>query len=120
MEPADGIGAAVGEFAALALRGGFAVNERGGEALLTAIRNLIEWIDEQQTQLAFLNQVAKLGSSNNAEAMKPFLQQVANDEQGFITQLLRLRESLASAETGVRQAMANYQQADHQAAGTLS
>ncbi|GAA3004718.1 hypothetical protein [Actinokineospora diospyrosa] len=114
------IGAQMGEFASAAARGGFAVNEHGGAALLRAIGNLVEWIDEQQVQLRLLTRVAKLGSSNNAEIMKPFLQQVASDDQGFITQLLQLRASLVQGEEAIRQAMANYQQVDQQAAREMN
>ncbi|MBM7773387.1 ribosomal 50S subunit-associated protein YjgA (DUF615 family) [Actinokineospora baliensis] len=117
---AGAIGAQMGEFASAAARGGFAVNEHGGTALLKAIANLIEWIDEQQVELRLLTRVAQLGSSNNAEIMKPYLQQVATDDRGFITQLLQLRASLTQGEEAIRQAMANYQQVDQQAARGLN
>ncbi len=109
----------MGQFAALAANGEFAVNERGGQALLKAIRNLIEWIDDQQVRSAYLQQIAKLGTSNNAQVMQPFLQNVASDGSGFITQLQQLRTTLIDAEAGIRQAMANYQHADGQAADKL-
>ncbi|GLW95120.1 hypothetical protein [Actinokineospora globicatena] len=120
METVGEIGGEIGRFAALAARGGFAVNEQGGQALLRAIRNLIRWIDDQQSDLIMLTQTAKLGSSNNAEVMKTFLQQVATDGAGFITQVTSLRESLAAAEQAITQAMANYEQADQHAASRLN
>ncbi|WP_245614056.1 hypothetical protein [Actinokineospora inagensis] len=113
------IGSGVGQFAALAASGGFAVNERGGQALIAAIERLVGWIDDQQASLLQLAQTAKLGSSTNAKAMQPFMKQVATDQAGFLTQLKQLRESLVTAETSIKQAMANYRQADDHAAGTF-
>ncbi|GAA3004730.1 hypothetical protein [Actinokineospora diospyrosa] len=118
--PAGAIGSVMGEFAALAARGGFAVNEHGGDALLKAIRSMIRWIDDQELDLQLLTQRAKLGSSSNAMVMAPFLQQVATDSSGFITQLTQLRKSLTEADQAIVQAMANYQREDHEAAGSLS
>ncbi|WP_026421582.1 hypothetical protein [Actinokineospora inagensis] len=127
MDAADGggallggvIGGAMGEFAALAASGGFEVNEHGGQALLTAIHNMIEWLDSQRSELVNLRERAKLGSSTNAEVMKPFMQQVASDGQGFLTQLAQLRDSLGTAEKAITQAMANYRATDDLAAGSL-
>ncbi|RLK62242.1 hypothetical protein [Actinokineospora cianjurensis] len=117
--PPGAIGAAVGQFAALAARGAFAVNEHGGQALLKPIRDMVAWIDDQRDRFEVLRNVAKLGSSTNAEVMKPFLQDVAGDEAGFITQVLLLRVSLIAAEEAILQAMASYQQSDDQAADRL-
>ncbi|SES26201.1 hypothetical protein [Actinokineospora terrae] len=110
--PLSAIGRAMDDFAGNAASGRFSVNERGGEALLTAIRNMAEWVDGQQFGFDLLLQSPKLGSSNNAEVMKPFLQQVAGDERGFVTQLKQFRESLVKAEEGIKQAMANYRATD--------
>ncbi|GAA2984232.1 hypothetical protein LV75_005477 [Actinokineospora diospyrosa] len=103
-------------FAALAAQGSFTVNPHGGQALLKPIRDLVAWIDRERRVFDRLRQVPMLGSSNNAEVMKPFMQKVAGDEAGFITQLLALRESLIVAEQAVTEAMAHYQEADDQAA----
>ncbi|GLW90858.1 hypothetical protein Aglo03_16740 [Actinokineospora globicatena] len=109
----------MGEFVALAARGGFAVNEHGGRALLKAIHEMLAWIDDQRYYLDALRQEPLLGSSTNAQAVKPFMREVAEDESGFLTQLLKLRESLGAAESAIQQAMANYQGADAQAADRL-
>ncbi|GLW92396.1 hypothetical protein [Actinokineospora globicatena] len=110
--PLSAIGRAMNDFAGNAASGRFAVNERGGEALLAAIRNMAAWVDSEGFGHDILLRQAKLGSSNNAEVMKPFLQQVAGDEQGFVTQLRHFRESLVKAEEGIKQAMANYRATD--------
>ncbi|WP_026424892.1 hypothetical protein [Actinokineospora inagensis] len=114
------IGATMGQFAALAANGEFAVNEQGGQALLKAIRNLATWIDRQTQESWRLTDAAKLGSSNNAKVMTPYMQQVASDGQGFVTQIEQLRESLSSAAAAIEQAMANYQQTDHDSAVKLA
>ncbi|RLK60485.1 hypothetical protein [Actinokineospora cianjurensis] len=110
--PLSAIGRAMDDFAGNAASGRFSLNERGGESLLAAIRNMAEWVDSQQFGFDLLLQSPKLGSSNNAEVMKPFLQLVAGDEQGFVTQLKQFRESLVKAEEGIKQAMANYRATD--------
>jgi hypothetical protein len=106
------IGKAMGDFASGAASGAFAVNEQGGEALLAAIRDMADWVDSEYNKLYVVGQEAKLGDSLGAKVMKPYLQQVATDEQGFLPQLVAFRESLVKAEEGIRQAMANYQHTD--------
>ncbi|GAA3008761.1 hypothetical protein [Actinokineospora diospyrosa] len=115
--PLSAIGRAMNDFAGGAASGRFAVNERGGEALLAAIRNMAVWVDTESFRLRILAQVPSLGSSNNAEAMKPFMHQVATDERGFLTQLDEFRKSLVKAEEGITQAMANYRATDDGNAG---
>ncbi|GAA3021435.1 hypothetical protein [Actinokineospora globicatena] len=110
--PLSAIGRAMNDFAGNAASGRFAVNERGGEALLAAIRNMAAWVDSQSNRLRALAQTPQLGTSNNAQVMKPYMQQVAVDDQGFLTQLTSFRESLVKAEEGIKQAMANYRQTD--------
>jgi hypothetical protein len=51
--------------------------------------------------------------------MKPYIQQVANDNQGFLTVLRQFRESLTKAEQGIRTAMANYQATEEANKSTL-
>ncbi|WP_026421592.1 hypothetical protein [Actinokineospora inagensis] len=114
------IGSAVGDFAALAARGGFEVNEHGGQALLNAVNNMIDWIDSRAQNFYELGQTAMLGSSTNATAMKPYLQQVATDKAGFVTQVKQLRGSLAAAAVAIQQAMANYRQTDQHVAENLT
>ncbi|GGS20991.1 hypothetical protein [Actinokineospora fastidiosa] len=110
------IGTTIGEsmagFAATAQEGGFAVSGEGGEALLRAVYAMADWVDSQRTSLAFLQQEAPLGSTHGAMTMKPYLQQVASDGAGFVTQLEQFREALIQAEQGIKQAMANYQDTD--------
>lgn len=102
------IGENMAMFAAMAADGGIEVNETGGEALLTAIRNLKDWADRQQRRLVVLGQELPLGSSHAAMVMKPYVQQVAIDGQGFLTQLGEFIKSLENAEQGIQTAMANY------------
>ncbi|PPK61343.1 hypothetical protein V5P93_006438 [Actinokineospora auranticolor] len=109
-------GAGIADLVAAANSGGFTVSETGGQALLTAIRNLIDWIDGQQDTFGKLSQTPKLGLSNNAEIMKPFMVQVATDDRGFVTQLLKLRASLTDAQSAITTAMANYAGTDQKAA----
>lgn len=89
--------------------GHFAVNETGGKALLVAIREMARWVDDNYSQLSTLSRSQPLGSSHGAEAMKPYVRQVATDNEGFLTMLKQFRESLEDAEAGVLGAMNNYQ-----------
>ena len=99
-----------------AASGQFAVSESGGQSLLRVIRTMQDWLASHDT--ATLQEKPMLGGSYGARAMAPFLQEVASDQQGFLTQLTRLRDVLTDAEAGVRQAMANYRQTEHAVAGT--
>lgn len=108
----SGIAANVKNFASAAAAGAFAVNETGGQALLSAITRMSDWIDLQGTRVQYLAQPAPLGSSQGAETMRPFLQEVAQDNEGFITILQEFRESLDEAKRGIEAAMASYQDTD--------
>ncbi|WP_026423187.1 hypothetical protein [Actinokineospora inagensis] len=110
--PLSAIGQAMDDFALSAASGHFAINAHGGDALLAAIRNMAAWVDSQQSVEQTIAQKPKLGSSNNAEVVKPFMLEVAAGDQGFFTQLRQLRESLVKAEAAIKQAMANYQATD--------
>lgn len=98
-----------------AASGQFAVSEAGGQSLLKVIRLMQDWLNGHDT--GALQQLPMLGGSHGARAMAPFLQQVASDEEGFLPQLNRLRDVLADAEAGVKQAMANYRATEHAVAG---
>lgn len=106
------IGKQMADFASAATSGSFAVNEQGGEALLKAIRDMAAWYTSERARLETLSQEPSLGGSNGANAMKPHVMAVATDGQGFLTQLKAFGESLAKAEEGIKQAMANYRNAD--------
>ena len=107
-----GIAANVKNFATAAAAGAFSVNETGGQALLAAITRMSDWIDERAYEVTRLAQPAPLGRSEGAETMRPFLQEVAKDQEGFITTLEAFRESLNDAKRGIEAAMASYQNAD--------
>ncbi|OLR90206.1 hypothetical protein [Actinokineospora bangkokensis] len=113
------IGASVNAFAQSAAAGHFAVNETGGQALLSAIRRLAGWIEEQRASLVRLEQEPLLGGSNSAKVMRPYVQQVASDPQGFVTQLMALYDSLGKADKAICSAMANYHDVDNTMASRL-
>lgn len=118
----DSIGKSMDNFANMASGGGFEVNETGGEALLAAIRTMREWVNNQQGELQFLAQQMPLGGTNAAKVIAPYVQQVAVDGQGFLTQLAQFNESLTKAEEGINRAMANYratEQANRAALGSI-
>lgn len=112
--------AAMINFKQAAADGHFAVNETGGQALLTAIREMARWVDDNLARLGTLGQQPQLGTSNGASVMKPFVQQVAVDQQGFLTTLQQFRATLVDAEAGVIGAMNNYNNMDQDIAQTYS
>jgi hypothetical protein len=99
-------------FAGAAASGGFEVSEKAGNDLIGAINGFQEWLNERSDLLMYLEQERKLGASNGAKVMTPYVQQVATDGQGFITQLQALRESLNKAKEGIDKAMQNYRETD--------
>src|SRR2546421_12261317 len=108
----DAIASSMDMFAGAAASGGFAINETGGKALLQAIQGMKDWVDSNQADLNLLAEQPKLGNTNAAVAMKPYMAQVASDGQGFLTMLLKFRESLDKAEKGIKDAMNNYHATD--------
>ena len=104
--------ASMTSFKKAAATGSFAVNEAGGKALLKAVRDMAAWVDGKMRELSDLARKQPLGTSNGANVMKPYLQQVATDERGFITQLREFRKSLTDAEQGILDAMRNYGNTD--------
>jgi hypothetical protein len=109
---AAGIVANAKMFARAAAEGSFAVNETGGQALLAAIREMRDWIDSRAQDLTYLAQQPPLGSSHGAETMKPYVADVAGDQQGFVAMLMEFSASLDEAERGINAAMASYRDTD--------
>jgi hypothetical protein len=93
---------------AAANSGAFTINESGGQALLQAIRDLAEVVDNNIADLSMNRRTLPLGGSNGANLMKPYMQNVLTDDQGFITRLKEFRDSLVDAESAINAAMANY------------
>jgi hypothetical protein len=91
-----------------ATSGSFAVNETGGQALLTAIRDLAKVVDDNLADFRTVSRTLPLGSSNGANLMKPYMADVQSDDQGFFTRLKEFRDSLVDAEAAVQAAMKNY------------
>jgi hypothetical protein len=102
------MGASMISFKEAAADGSFTINETGGKALLAAIDEMMKWVDDNLMHFDTLSRELPLGTSKGAEQMKPYVQQVATDDQGFITQLKEFRKSLADAQEGVKSAMRNY------------
>jgi len=116
----EAIGKSVDAFAGAAAAGQFAVNEHGGDALRKAIHKMTDWIDSKRGELRYLEQEPELGSSNAALVMKPYMQQVAIDQQGFLTRLFALYDSLTKADAAIVKAMENYRRTDDDNADKLA
>jgi N-acetyl-gamma-glutamylphosphate reductase len=96
----------------LAASGEFAINDEGGKSLIDAINAFLHWISDNSDHIRTLEQTRKLGSSRGAKIMTEFLPHVAADEQGFVTQLNALKESLLTAKQAIKVAMENYERTD--------
>lgn len=114
-----GVSASMKGLKKAAAEGSFAVSETGGQALLVAIREMAEWVDGNLADLGTLSRTPELGSSHGAEAMKPYVREVATDKEGFLTMLREFRASLVDAEAGVLDAMKNYRTTESDTAGTF-
>jgi hypothetical protein len=100
------------KFAKTAAEGGFEISKEGGAHLIEAIDGFQDWIDQNSHVIGLLEQERKLGTSNGAKVIGPYTQQVAADDQGFITQLRALRASLKEARRGIELAMAAYEKTE--------
>lgn len=94
-------------------QGTFAVNETGGQALLSAIRELAKVVDGNLADFNTVSRSLPLGNSNGAKLMKPYMQDVQTDDQGFFTRLKEFRNSLVDAEAAIKGAMKNYDNMEH-------
>lgn len=116
----EAIGKSMEAFTGAAAAGQFAVNAHGGDALLKAMHTMTDWINSNRNRFRVLAQEPQLGTSNTATVMKPYVQQVAIDHQGFLTQLDALERTLQQAEVAIKQAMQNYRDADEDSASRLA
>ena len=99
--------------------GAFTVNETGGKALLAAIRDMAAWVDENLADLNTSRRGLPLGKSNGALLMKPYMQQVFTDDEGFGTRLKEFRASLVDAEAAITEAMKHYRATEGDIQGTF-
>lgn len=106
-------------FVAAAKSGAFAVSESGGQALISAIRDLAEVVDKNIANMSTNRRKLPLGESNGAKVMKPYMENVLVDDQGFVTRLKEFRDSLVDAEEAINAAMANYKSTDAAAQGNF-
>jgi hypothetical protein len=112
-EPAIGsIMDSMAMFVKVATEGGFEISRQGGDHLLDAIDRFQDWVSDQSHRLRALEQERRLGTSNGANVIGPFTQQVANDDQGFVTQLIALGESLDMARDAIELAMESYRRTE--------
>jgi hypothetical protein len=110
------IGASMKSLAKAAASGQFAISESGGEALLATIREMKDWVRDRRVDLEELRQAPPLGRSHGADTMRQYVPQVASDDQGFLTMLLKFRDSLDDAEQGINDAIRNYKALDGRSA----
>jgi hypothetical protein len=110
--PIQSIMDSMNAFAGVAAAGGIEVSETAGKDLIRVIEDFQHWISANSDKLGLLEQERKLGSSNGAKTMMPYVRNVASDSQGFITQLRALRDSLDKAREGINKAMENYRRTD--------
>ena len=102
-----------------AASGAFAISPTGGQALIKAIRDLAKFVDDNLSDSNYVAQKLPLGSSNGANLMKPYMQDVQTDDQGFFTRLKEFRNSLVDAEAAIVAAMKNYDNMEHGIGGNF-
>lgn len=108
----SGIAAGMGTIKKAGADGSFAISADGGQALIDAFNEMTDWVNDNLGKLRNLAQEPPLGSSNGANTVKPYVQNVASDQQGFLTMLLQFKDALADGKQGVQAAMDNYQTID--------
>ena len=99
-------------FVAAAKAGKFAVNASGGQALINWYQSIQDWYAENRRSLDLAAQAPKLGGSNAAEVVSPYMAQVGQDSQGYIATMKALAERAGEAIEAIQTAMNNYKQAD--------
>lgn len=99
--------------------GSFAISAEGGQALIDAFDEMTDWVNDNLGELRNLAQEPPLGTSNGANTVKPYVQNVASDQQGFLTMLLEFKDALVNGKQGVKAAMDNYQNIDQGSSQTF-
>ena len=109
----SGFGAALDSLKAVGAAGGWAINESGGRALITAAQDLYDELGEILANSRDLGQELPLGTTPAAQVYKPFMATVATDpSQGAFAVLTKLREEALEFKTEVEKAMGAYKAAD--------
>lgn len=108
-----GFGDALDSLKAVGASGGWAINESGGQALISAAQDLFDELGEILASSRDLGQELPLGTTPAAQVYKPFMATVATDpHQGAFAVLTKLREEALEFKTEVEKAMAAYEAAD--------
>ncbi|WP_086667499.1 hypothetical protein [Lentzea kentuckyensis] len=108
-----GFGDALNSLKAVGAAGGWAINETGGQALITAAQDLHDELTELLNQTDQLAEELPLGTTPAAQVFKPYQATVASDpHQGMIIVLKKLQEQALEFRTEVEKAMAAYESAD--------
>jgi hypothetical protein len=116
----QGITEAANGIVAAALQG-FAISENGGQPLLDAIQDLRDEVEHALYASQNLQSQPPLGTTPNAEIYKPFLATIASDPvQGAIPVFRQLQDDLDRAAAAIKQAMANYRDADVSAGADIA
>lgn len=109
MRAAEGIAGAVAE-------GKLAITKEGGEALIQALDEYQQWYTSRANILQIAAQAPKLGSSNAAKVVSPYMEQVGTDAHGYVTQMTKLAQAVDKFKESIHQAMAAYGKTDQEAA----
>lgn len=108
-----GFGDALDSLKAVGAQGGWAINESGGQALISAAQDLYDELGEILASSRDLGQELPLGTTPAAQVYKPFMATVATDpSQGAFAVLTKLREEALEFKGEVEKAMAAYESAD--------
>lgn len=108
-----GFGDALDSLKAVGAQGGWAINESGGQALISAATDLYDELGEILVDAGNLALELPLGTTPAAQIYKPFLATVASDpHQGAITALTKLREEALEFKGEIEKAMAAYEATD--------
>ncbi|MGH3621104.1 MAG: hypothetical protein ACRDQ5_04850, partial [Sciscionella sp.] len=69
----------------------------------------LDWVQNQEFTLRYLQQPYKLGSSHAARVMAPYIQGVYGGEAGLGKAINEYRKALTKARHAITKAMENYQ-----------
>ncbi|PWK80652.1 hypothetical protein C8D88_12316 [Lentzea atacamensis] len=109
----SGFGDALNSLKAVGAAGGWAINDSGGQALISAAQDLHDELTELLHQTDQLAEELPLGTTPAAQVYKPYQATIASDpHQGLIIVLRKLQEQALEFKTEVEKAMAAYQSAD--------
>jgi hypothetical protein len=105
---------------ALAVSGGFAVDENTGDRMIQALEGVIDTLTARWSALQQFGQSPQLSTTATAQWVAGHMVNTATDAQGLLTQLQQARDEFPTYIEAIKLAKQNYRSRDQESGTTLA